>query len=140
MLFVLLILVLFVSCSLSQPVGISYLYRDSSCLTPYQIEITYGNLCVYSRTNYTSKLITPVLYANIFPINNTVEVYEYASGNYPTVACTGSFKSFIQQFPTTCTLEADILTGNSYYRNIQLLASNPGVANLTHNRPYALVK
>lgn len=141
MLFVLSIVSLFVATSWSQPIGVTSFYRDSSCTTsPYQLEITYGNLCVYGRANYTSTKITPEFYANVFPVNNTVEIYEYASGTYPTATCIGSYKSSIQKIPTACTLETDPMTGQSYYRSIQLLLSDPGIAVLTNNRPYALVR
>lgn len=78
--------------TLSVNVGLKYLYRDSTCSTPYQIEITYGGVCILTRSNPSSTVITPILYSNAFP-NGTVLVNQYSTGTYPTAQCTGSFQS-----------------------------------------------
>jgi len=124
------------SFSWSLPVGIKYLYHDSSCANqPYEIEILYTNVCIYTRDHLNSTAITPVLYADAF-VNGTVLIHEYTS-----TTCTGSFNTVIQQLPTTtCTLHQDILSNETHYSKYQVFATNPDLASLTNNRPYYLLK
>ena len=130
----------FIGSSLSVIVGISKLYRASGCTTaPFQVEIVYGGVCIYTRSDPSSFSLNPAVYANAFP-NGTIIIHAYPSGIYGAVSCTGAFSTSVQQAQiNTCSSKKSIGSNDTYYETFQLI-DNPGLASLTGNRPYALVK
>lgn len=129
----------------AQKTVVKYLYFRSGCgavlnQEPYQIEIDYGNVCVFSRKNPSSTEVTPVIYTNIFP-NGTLQYIGYASVTLPaTPACSGPSSAGTTAVTlTACAPTRDIATNTSYYYEQEVVV-NPSLATLTANRPYSLIK